>query len=57
MATNALETYLNDHLAGSRLGVDLADQLRDMSAGTPERGDAGGAGDRDRPRTATSWPS
>jgi hypothetical protein len=35
MATKALETYLNDHLAGSRLGVDLAERLRDMTKGTP----------------------
>jgi hypothetical protein len=35
MATKALETYLNDHLAGSRLGVDLAERLREMTEGTP----------------------
>jgi hypothetical protein len=35
MANKALETYLNDHLAGSRLGVDLARQIRDRAEGTP----------------------
>ncbi len=35
MSDKALETYLNDHLAGSRLGVDLASQIRDRSEGTP----------------------
>jgi hypothetical protein len=35
MANKALETYLNDHLAGSRLGVDLARQIRDRVEGTP----------------------
>jgi hypothetical protein len=34
MAAKALETYLNDHLAGSRLGVDLAGQIRDRTEGT-----------------------
>lgn len=41
MATKSLETYLNDHLAGSRLGVDLARQIRDR-ADTPELRDATG---------------
>ena len=31
MADKALDTYLNDHLAGSTLGVDLAKQIRDGS--------------------------
>jgi hypothetical protein len=35
MSEKALETYLNDHLAGSRLGTDLAKQIRDRSEGTP----------------------
>jgi hypothetical protein len=35
MATNELETYLNDHLGGATLGGDLAGQLRDQSDGTP----------------------
>jgi hypothetical protein len=35
MTAKALETYLNDHLAGSRLGVDLAERLREMTEGTP----------------------
>jgi hypothetical protein len=35
MSDEALETYLNDHLAGSRLGTDLAGQIRDRSEGTP----------------------
>jgi hypothetical protein len=39
MAKKSLETYLNDHLAGSRLGVDLARQIRDR-ASTPELRDA-----------------
>lgn len=39
MATKSLETYLNDHLAGSRLGLDLARQIRDR-ADTPELRDA-----------------
>jgi len=33
MAGKALETYLNDHLAGARLGVDLAGQIRDQAEG------------------------
>src|SRR3954468_15713836 len=35
MADAALDTYLNDHLAGATLGSDLADQLRDQTDGTP----------------------
>jgi hypothetical protein len=35
MASKTLETYLNDHLAGSRLGLDLAKQIRDRTEGTP----------------------
>ena len=31
MADKAMDTYLNDHLAGSTLGVDLAKQIRDGS--------------------------
>ncbi len=34
MAMKSLETYMNDHLAGSRLGVDLAAQIRDRAEGT-----------------------
>ena len=35
MDTDALRTYLNDHLAGSTLGVDHARQLAERNAGTP----------------------
>lgn len=35
MANKALETYLNDHLAGSRLGVDLANKIVEQAQGTP----------------------
>jgi hypothetical protein len=35
VANKALETYLNDHLAGSRLGLDLAKQIRDRAEGSP----------------------
>jgi hypothetical protein len=35
MTTKALETYLNDHLAGSRLGLDLANQIAERCEGTP----------------------
>ena len=35
MASEALETYLNDHLAGATLGSDHAHQLKDMTEGTP----------------------
>lgn len=31
MADKAMDTYLNDHLAGSTLGVDLAKHIRDRS--------------------------
>jgi hypothetical protein len=33
---DALRTYLNDHLAGSTLGVDHARQLEEMLEGLPE---------------------
>jgi hypothetical protein len=33
MADKPMDTYLNDHLAGSTLGVDLARQIRDRSEG------------------------
>ena len=32
---DALDTYLNDHLAGAVFGSDLAQQLRERSEGTP----------------------
>lgn len=35
MADQALDVYLNDHLAGATLGSDLAAQIRDRHAGTP----------------------
>ena len=35
MPKDALETYLNDHLAGATLGSDHAHQLEKMAAGTP----------------------
>jgi hypothetical protein len=35
MADRPLDTYLNDHLGGSMLGSDLAEQIRDRSEGTP----------------------
>ena len=35
MAHKALDTYLNDHLGGSMLGSDLAEQIRERSEGTP----------------------
>lgn len=35
MANKALDIYLNDHLGGSMLGSDLADQIRERSEGTP----------------------
>jgi hypothetical protein len=28
-----MDTYLNDHLAGSTLGIDLAKQIRDRAEG------------------------
>lgn len=33
MADKAIDTYLNDHLAGSMLGADLAKQIRDGAEG------------------------
>ena len=33
--SDALHTYLNDHLAGATLGRDHARQLEDLAAGTP----------------------
>ena len=38
MAAKPMETYLNDHLAGSTLGVDLAKQIESQSEGTPLSG-------------------
>ena len=35
MDHDALDTYLNDHLAGSTLGVDHARQLQEMTADAP----------------------
>ena len=35
MADKAMDVYLNDHLAGATLGVDLAKRIRDLSEGTP----------------------
>ena len=35
MADNAMNVYLNDHLAGATLGSDLAEQIRDRHEGTP----------------------
>ena len=35
MAEKTIELYLNDHLAGSTFGVDLARQICDRSEGTP----------------------
>jgi hypothetical protein len=35
VSTKALETYFNDHLAGSKLGVDLAKQIVERCEGTP----------------------
>ena len=35
MADRAIDTYLNDHLAGAMLGSDLAEQIRARSDGTP----------------------
>ena len=35
MAGKAMDVYLNDHLAGSTLGVDLAKQIESHSEGTP----------------------
>ena len=33
MADKTMDTYLNDHLAGSTLGTDLAKQIRDRAEG------------------------
>jgi hypothetical protein len=35
VSTRALKTYLNDHLAGSTLGVELAQRLCERTDGTP----------------------
>ncbi len=35
MADNAIDVYLNDHLAGAMLGSDLAEQVRAQEHGTP----------------------
>ncbi len=35
MADDAIDVYLNDHLAGAMLGSDLAEQLRVKNQGTP----------------------
>ena len=35
MAQKALDVYLNDHLAGSRMGLDLARRLESQTEGTP----------------------
>ncbi len=35
MNDNAMDVYLNDHLAGAMLGSDLAEQIRDRHQGTP----------------------
>jgi hypothetical protein len=35
MADNAMDVYLNDHLAGAMLGSALAQQIRDRHEGTP----------------------
>ena len=35
MADRAIDTYLNDHLAGAMLGTDLAEQIRSHNDGTP----------------------
>jgi hypothetical protein len=34
MADNAIDVYLNDHLAGAMLGSDLAEQIRAQNDGT-----------------------
>ena len=34
MSDNAMDVYLNDHLAGAMLGSDLAEQIRDQAEGT-----------------------
>ncbi len=35
MADNAIDVYLNDHLAGAMLGSDLAEQIQARNHGTP----------------------
>jgi hypothetical protein len=35
MADKPMDVYLNDHLSGAMLGSDLAEQIQDMSEGTP----------------------
>jgi hypothetical protein len=35
MADDAMDAYLNDHLAGATLGSHLAEQIRDRHQGTP----------------------
>lgn len=35
MADNAINVYLNDHLAGAMLGSDLAEQIRSRNQDTP----------------------
>jgi hypothetical protein len=35
MAENAIDVYLNDHLAGATFGTSLADQITQLSEGTP----------------------
>jgi hypothetical protein len=37
MAQKAMDVYLNDHLAGSMVGTDLAKQIRDRAEGTELR--------------------
>jgi hypothetical protein len=34
MADNAIDVYLNDHLAGATLGSDLAEQIQARNHGT-----------------------
>lgn len=34
MADNAIDVYLNDHLAGAMLGTDLAEQIQNQNDGT-----------------------
>ena len=36
-ADDSLAIYLNDHLAGSAAGRDLADKIRSKNSGTPRR--------------------
>jgi hypothetical protein len=35
MSDKAINVYLNDHLGGAMLGSNLAEQIRDQTAGTP----------------------